>query len=137
MTRWLRFIRWRVRKATWTPRKRRSIRTFTSHWWVSTWVVLTLFALASGFMAGTDITFEPGLVALCVAMVLIRDTVKSGRSLSLVLALLGVSGGYLAFAQGSKTSAIEINFVWIVGLLILVSALYGLVVAIIAYLCRR
>ena len=88
-------------------------------------------------MAGTDITFEPGLVALCVAMVLIRDTVKSGRSLSLVLALLGVSGGYLAFAQGSKTSAIEINFVWIVGLLILVSALYGLVVAIIAYLCRR
>lgn len=131
MAPWFCGVRSRVRRAVWTPKKQERFWAFISHWWTSTWIVLAVLTLASGFLAGEDITFEPALAALAVLMVLITDKVKTRKPLGLILGLIGILAGYLGVAQSVKASGGQVGLFLALAALMLVSALYGVIVTII------
>ena len=128
ITRYRRLLVLCVRKAIWRPRRRRNLSAFATWWWVSTWLTLAIATAAEAQYAG-KITFQPGLIALCVTIVVIREAVRSSNWVSGLITGVAIFGSYLALTKDLKVPVTERNLLIILGALVFASAFIGLVIA--------
>ena len=75
------------------------------------------------------ITFQPGLIALCVTIVVIREAVRSSNWVSGLITGVAIFGSYLALTKDLKVPVTERNLLIILGALVFASAFIGLVIA--------
>lgn len=80
----------------WQHRLRDAMARFLRNWWISTWLTLGIIAVIAGTGA-EEVSVEPTVLALCVAMVLIA---QPGSRVRIVTGVLGAVGALLAIAQG-------------------------------------
>ena len=118
--------RWRFLRR----RRRRYLRAracrFSELWWYSTWLYLGFMAVLSAFLAD-EVSGEPTVVVLCVAMILTVQNLKTNQVVSILTGVLGILAALLAFPEQSGVDALNRGPWIILGVLIGVSAFSTLV----------
>ncbi len=119
----------RLRWGLWRPSKRRYLRLcalkFSMLWWNTTWLYLGFVAVLSALLA-ENVTGEPTVILLCIAMVLaVRDvgTLKANRVTSALLLVLGVAATFLSLPKEAEVGALNPQLWAVVEIIIGVSAM--------------
>ena len=109
------------------------IAQFLEDWWKATWLTLGVLAVLAG--AITDqVSGEPVIIALCVAMVLIA---RPGRVARLFTGGLVAVGAVLAIAGGGDTGLLNSDLWLLLAILVGGSAFIALVLIIFYCIIRN
>ena len=117
------YRRWR--RYLWTPRGRLylciSFCRGLEFLWYTSWLYLGFVAALQGFLV-KKISVEPTIIALCVAMILTVQNIRTNQLVSICTGILGLLIAVLTLAKSAGVEAWNRDFWMLVGLLIGVSA---------------
>ena len=91
------------------------------------WITAAAFVALAGFVqAGLEreVTYQDGLVALCMATVFLIESIRQRQTLMILGSVGGIASSYLWLANGAEASPFDIQLLAILGL-VFVLALLG------------
>ena len=93
-----------------------------ARWWIMAAVIV---AFATFIQAGIEgeVTFQDGLVALCVATVFLIESIRQRQTLMILGGVGGIASSYLWLANGAEASPFDFQLLAILGLLFIVAML--------------
>ena len=109
-----------------------NLMRFGGLWWRSTWILVALFVIAAALME-EEITYEPGMLALCAAVLLIGEAMRSGRWLTCITTVMVIFGSYFGFVKDAKVAPTDPQPLVILALIFGASAFLGFIIAMMVF----
>lgn len=95
-----------------------------ARWWITAAVGVAVAAFIQAGLKG-EVTYQDGLVALCVATVLLIESIRQRQILMILGGIGGIASAYLWLANGAEASPFDIQLLVILVLLFAVALLAG------------